>query len=208
MKCPLTRRCVMSCAGIVLVAVAVSMFQYSAMGTDPFTCFIVGISRVSGVQYRWVYTGVNLAVLLVIAIINCAKIGWATPITVFLSGFVTDGFCSLLIVVLPEPGPLMRVTLMCVGIVVMCLGSALYYEADLGVSAYDACPMTISERSGILFKFCRVGTDVLCAVVGALTGATIGVGTLITAFFMGPLISLFSRTVAVPLLRGKPAMSA
>ena len=87
--------------------------------------------------------------------------------------------------------------------------------ADLGVSTYDAVAIVMSGKWKVAkFKYCRIMTDLVCVVVGCglfLLGGgefsqipTIaGVGTIITAFFMGPLIEYFNVKVARPMLKEK-----
>lgn len=87
--------------------------------------------------------------------------------------------------------------------------------ADLGVSTYDAVALILVNKWHIgQFKYIRIVTDVICVVLGAvlfLLGGgklsaiptIIGVGTIITAFFMGPLIEVFNRKVAIPMLKGE-----
>ena len=94
----------------------------------------------------------------------------------------------------------------------MCLASAFYFTADLGVSTYDAVSLIISERqSRVAFKYCRIISDLICVLLGfvlcraggfTLTqiGGEIVIGTIITAFFMGPLIAFFNEHVAKPFL--------
>ena len=84
-----------------------------------------------------------------------------------------------------------------------CFASVLYFTADMGVSAYDAYALILDKRTRIPFRMCRIGTDVLTTAAGFFMGAVVGVGTLVTAFFMGPLIEFFNRTVARPFLYGK-----
>ena len=50
------------------------------------------------------------------------------------------------------------------------------------------------------FRVVRIICDLICTAVGVLLGAPAGIGTVITALFMGPLISFFRRTVSEPLL--------
>ena len=76
---------------------------------------------------------------------------------------------------------------------------------DMGVSTYDAVALIISERKGWQFRFIRIGTDIIVTLLGTLFGTMPGIGTIITAFFMGPLIAFFRQTVAEPFLRGKEA---
>ena len=94
-------------------------------------------------------------------------------------------------------------------------GSALYMTADLGVSTYDAVAIVLSGKWKLAkFQYCRIGTDLICVVTGVVlflfAGGTFGqistiagIGTIITAFFMEPLIELFNVKIARPMLKGK-----
>ena len=85
--------------------------------------------------------------------------------------------------------------------------------ADLGVSTYDAVAIEMSAKwKWGKFKYIRIITDLVCVVIGCVlfvvAGNSIGkiptiagVGTIITAFFMGPLIDLFNEKIAKPLLK-------
>lgn len=99
-----------------------------------------------------------------------------------------------------------------IGIVIICFGSAFYMTANLGVSTYDAIAMVITNTWKIgKFQYVRICTDLVCVLAGAvlflLAGGTIaqiptiiGVGTIITAFFMGPLIEFFNVKIARPFM--------
>ena len=105
-----------------------------------------------------------------------------------------------------------RIICLLVGIVIICFGSAFYMTADLGVSTYDAVALVMSNTWKIgKFQYIRIVTDVICVLAGGIVfliagGAWkeiptfIGVGTIITAFFMGPLIEFFNAKFARPFL--------
>ena len=105
--------------------------------------------------------------------------------------------------------------LLLAGVVVICFSSALYMTADLGVSTYDAVAIVMAGKWKVAkFKYCRIMTDLVCVLTGCvlflLGGGALreiptlaGIGTIITAFFMGPLIEFFNVTVARPLLKQK-----
>lgn len=60
-----------------------------------------------------------------------------------------------------------RLLLLASAVVVMCFGSALYFNADLGVSTYDAVSLIISEKQNkVSFKFCWVISDTICVTLG------------------------------------------
>jgi uncharacterized membrane protein YczE len=102
-----------------------------------------------------------------------------------------------------------------VGFISLCFSSSLYMTADLGVSTYDAIAIVMAEKWKMgKFKYIRIATDVVCVVLGItlfLLGggkpseitASVGIGTILTAFFMGPLIDFFNKTVAIPMLNKK-----
>ena len=134
-------------------------------------------------------------VLVFSLIMDRHKIGLATFINLFLLGYVVEFSQAQCARLFPTPGVGVRAILFLVGLVILCLSSALYFTADLGVSTYDAVALVWSERqSRIPFQFCRIITDSVCVF------GSVGIGTVVTAFFMGPLIAFFNRTVARPLL--------
>ena len=141
--------------------------------------------------------------LIVIFFIDKTKIGLGTLINIFLLGFVVQFSSWLWVTLIPDPGLLIRVVALLAGIIIISFGSALYFTGDLGVSTYDAVALIMAEKKVAKFQYCRIGTDVLCTLGGFLLGATVGIGTLVTAFFMGPIIAFFNRTVAIPFRYGK-----
>ena len=104
----------------------------------------------------------------------------------FLTGYIVDFAVWVLQSVWPEPNLALRVVFLLIGVLVMCFASSLYMTSNLGVSVYDAIPIVISENRKWPFRFVRIGCDLICVAIGTLSGLLPGVGTLITAFFMGP----------------------
>ena len=111
-----------------------------------------------------------------------------------------------------DPAIWVRVLCLVVGVVIICFGSAFYMTADLGVSTYDAVALIIVNtwKRG-KFQYVRIITDVVCVLLGValflISGGAAGdiitiagVGTIITAFFMGPLIEFFNVHCARPVL--------
>ena len=72
--------------------------------------------------------------------------------------------------------------------------------SNLGVSVYDAIPIVIAGKWGVQFRFVRIASDLICVTIGTVSGLLPGVGTLITAFFMGPLIEFFNHSFSEPFL--------
>jgi len=205
----------MSLSGVLVGAVSVGVFKIAALGVDPFQSLMAGLDRLIPIPFGTLYVIVNLILLTFSLVADRSKIGLATFINLFLLGYVTEFSYAFLQTVIVDPSMPVRVLCLLVGVVAICFGSALYMTADLGVSTYDAVALVLAGKWKLApFKFCRIGTDLLCVISGVLIflagGGTVGaiptiagVGTIITAFFMGPLIEFFNVKVARPLLNKK-----
>ena len=197
------KRILMALIGVALGGFCVGIFNLALLGADPFTVFVTGIGNLFGLGYGSVYTAVTGAFLLLVFFIDRHYIGIATIFNLLGIGFIAEITMNL-IAPLFEGGQLwIRLGMLLFGLVLLCFGSSLYFTADLGVSAYDAIALILSKKTPVPFRFCRIGTDLICVLIGFVCKATIGVGTVITAFFMGPIIQWFVEHVAQPILNGK-----
>jgi uncharacterized protein len=197
------RRVVMTVFGVLTAGFSVGMFNFSAFGMDPFQVLAHGISMHMPLGYGTFYSILNLLMLIVIFFVDRRKIGLGTFINIFLLGYVVQFSSWLFDSWMPNPSLGIKLLFLIIAVVIMCFGSSLYFTGDLGVSTYDAVALILSEKKVARFQFCRIGSDFICTVCGYLFGATVGIGTLITAFFMGPVIEVFNRKVAIPLRYGR-----
>ena len=204
----LKRRIGMSLFGVIICAISVGIFKLAAFGVDPFQAFMSGMDQLIPIEFGTLYVIVNAILLLFSLIADRHNIGIATFINLFLLGYITQFTYETLQKWFPAPGMLLRIGCLLIAIVIICFGSAFYMTADLGVSTYDAVAIVMSRKWKLgQFKYIRICTDIVCVVSGivvfllgkgearAIT-AFVGVGTIITAFFMGPLIEFFNESIA------------
>lgn len=194
------RRLLMTLLGVITCGISVGMFKQANFGVDPFQCLCAGLDRIIPIPFGTLYTLINLALLALVFFMDRHYIGIATFINLFLLGHLSDFTQWVLNRIAPEPTIALRAVYLAVAIVVMCAGSSMYFTADLGVSTYDAIALHLADRKLAPFKVIRVITDLICVLAGYAMGCMPGVGTIITAFFMGPLISWFNRVLARPML--------
>ena len=199
------RRLAMALLGVITCGLSVAVFKQAGFGTDPFQCLCNGLDRVIPIDFGTLYMLVNLLLLVVVFITDRHYIGLATFINLFLMGYLIDFAEHLLVALIPQPGLALRIVYLAVAIVVMCVGSALYFTANLGVSTYDSIALHLSDLKIMPFRLIRIVTDLICVAGGFAMGYRPGIGTIITALFMGPLIAFFNRTIAEPMLRGRQA---
>ena len=84
-----------------------------------------------------------------------------------------------------------RWALLLVGLRVMGGGSAMYLGAGLGAGARDGLMVGLHERGLASLRVARTAIEVSVLVAGWLLGGTVGPGTLLAAFAIGPLVQLF-----------------
>lgn len=203
----------MSGLGVLIGAISVGFFKLAAFGVDPFQSFMSGMDQLIPIDFGTLYVIVNACMLLFALIFDRHYIGVATFINLFLLGYVVQFTYDMLQIIFPAPAMLIRIICFVFGFVSLCFGSSVYMTADLGVSTYDAVALIMANTWKIgKFKYIRIVTDVVCVVIGIaafLIGggdagqitAFVGAGTILTAFFMGPLIDFFNQKISVPMLQ-------
>lgn len=225
LKKPLIPRRILMCVlGVTIAGLSIGLFTYSALGMDPFQVFAHGIWHHIPLSFGTVYVILNALLLIADFFLDKRLIGLGTILNLFLVGYIADFSTYWVTRFLPSDSVLFRVGTLIAALIIMCFASSLYFTADLGVSTYDAIAISLNrKREASSSKFfrrwrfatIRIACDVLCVLIGGvlcylsdkrldMAGAlftTMGIGTIITAFFMGPLISFFNRTVAEPLLK-------
>ncbi|WP_034443958.1 YczE/YyaS/YitT family protein [Butyrivibrio sp. AE2032] len=208
----LPRRIVMSLFGVIICAISVGIFKIAALGVDPFQSFMAGLDALIPIDFGTLYMITNAVLLLFSLIFDRHYIGIATFINLFLLGYITEFSYKFFQTIIVNPSIPVRVLCLVIGVVIICFGSAFYMTADLGVSTYDAVALIIvgTWKKG-KFQYVRIITDLVCVILGVIlfltAGGTIsqiptiaGIGTIITAFFMGPLIEFYNVHIARPFL--------
>lgn len=205
----------MSAFGVIICAVSVAIFKIAAFGVDPFQSFMAGLDSLVPIKFGTLYVITNAVLLLFALIFDRHYIGIATFINLFLLGYITQFTYDFLKTLIVDPSIPVRIACLVIGVVIICFGSAFYMTADLGVSTYDAIALIIVNtwKKG-KFQYVRIITDLVCVLIACslflLSGGQLskiptiaGIGTIITAFFMGPLIEVFNVHIARPFLNGK-----
>ena len=202
----------MSLFGVVICAISVGIFKIAALGVDPFQSLMAGLDKLIPIPFGTLYVIVNVLLLTFSLIADRKNIGIATFINLFLLGYITQFTFEFLQTLIVNPSMIVRFACLIIAIVIICFGSAFYMTANLGVSTYDAVAIVFSSKWKIgKFQYVRIFTDVVCVVLGAVIfvigggqikeiPTIVGIGTIITAFFMGPLIEFFNVKIARPFL--------
>ena len=197
------KRIIMCVVGVLLSGVAAGTFGFTSFGMDPFQVLAHGTWALTPLSFGTFYVLLNGVLLLFMVVFNRRMIGLGTIINLFLLGYVVEYTELMLGKLFPSPSLGLRVILMILALVLASFAASLYFVADMGVSAYDWIALTLSDRKGWPFRVVRVSTDFICVIIGGLLGAAVGIGTVLTAFCMGPVIQFFNDHISIPLRYGK-----
>ncbi len=192
-------RIIMTIFGVSIAGLSVGLFKHSQFGTDPFQSFANGMHNVLPFSFGTLYIILNVVLLVVVFFLKKHYIGIGTIINLFLVGYIVEFSYGSLQELIPDPNLTVRIIMLAVGFVVLCFASAFYITADLGVSTYDAISLIMADKKIAKFQYCRIATDIICVVIGLILGAIVGVGTVMTAFLMGPFIAFFRKHISDPL---------
>lgn len=172
--------------GLVLCGVGLSLLVQADLGLDPWDVLHQGVSDHTGIPIGTVsiLTG---AVVLLSWIPLRERIGLGTMLNVVLIGLTMDATLS----VLDEPRAMAaRIVFLVAGTVSFALGSGFYIGAGLGPGPRDGLMTSISHR-GHSIRVVRTSIEVCVLAAGWALGGTVGVGTVVFALSIGPLVHVF-----------------
>ena len=213
----MVKRSVISALSILIMGFGISLFSVSGFGVDPYTSMNMNIAYATGIRFGTVQLIMNICVLLFVVIVaHRGLVGVGTVFNMVGCGYVCELFEGVFTPILAPYYDLLavRIVVLCCGIVVLCFACSLFFVANVGVGPYDALSFMLSGKSHMQHKWARVLTDITVVTIGLVVSGglqaalhgnfgavqNIGLGTIITAFCMGPLINFFSKHVSSKIL--------
>lgn len=196
------RRLLQLFLGLSLYALSIAMVVHPALGSMPWDVLSQGLS----VQFGW-SLGRSVLVSSVLVLLCWIPLrqrpGVGTVANVLVIGVLVDPFVALLNL-LPEQLPLIaRVALMLAGIALNGLAGALYIGARLGPGPRDGLMTGLVARTGGKVAPIRIGIELTVVLIGWALGGTVGVGTVLYALSVGPILGWLMPKFAVPVTQDR-----
>lgn len=189
------RRLVQLALGLWLYGASMAMVIRGALGLDPWDVFHAGVLEHTPLSFGTIVILVGALVLLLWIPLRQMP-GLGTVANVVLIGVATDVTLALL----EQPGSLgARAGLLVGGVVLNGLAGALYIGAQLGPGPRDGLMTGLARRTGLSLRLVRTSLEVTVLAVGFLLGGQVGVGTVLYAVAIGPLVQLFLPWTVVQL---------
>jgi len=191
----LARRLPQLYAGLFLYGWSMAMMIKSGLGLPPWDVLHQGLARYLPVSFG-VVTIIVGAVVLLLWIPLRQWPGLGTVSNVFVIGLAVDLGLSWLPT---PPGLPWRISFLVAGVIMNGLAGAAYIGAQFGPGPRDGLMTGLARRTRGSLRLIRTGIEVGVLVAGFLLGGTLGIGTVLYAVGIGPLVQLFLPYVAVRL---------
>jgi uncharacterized membrane protein YczE len=173
-------------AGCVLLGPAVALMVAADLGLAPWDILHQGVANHTGIAMGTV--GIVVGALLLAAWVPVRqRLGVGTFVNVVVVGLSIN----LALSAVPTPANLAaRWAFLLAGIVVFGFGTGLYISARLGPGPRDGLMTGLQHRTGRSIRLVRTAIEVAVLVAGVALGGTVGVGTVLFAVAVGPIVQL------------------
>ncbi|WP_415857391.1 YczE/YyaS/YitT family protein [Sinomonas sp. G460-2] len=186
--------------GLFAYGLAISLILRAGLGGSPWDVFGQGLARTLGLTFGTSTIAISLAVLLLWIPLR-QRPGWGTLSNAALIGVFADAGLSWLppATQLPAWAPAAQGLFLAAGLSLLAFASALYIGAGLGPGPRDGLMTGLVARTGWPVWVVRSLIELSVTAIGWLLGGTVGVGTAVFAFAIGPLIQVAVRVLRVEL---------
>ena len=174
------------CFGLTLFGLGEGLLIVSLSGASPWSVLAQGISL--NVNYSiGAITFIISVVVLIIWIPLKQKPGMGT----ILNALIIAGMIDLCINFVPSPENFIsQIILAVVAVLTVGLGGGIYLIANLGPGARDGLMIGLQKATNLPIAIVRAGIEITVVSIGWYLGGTVGVGTLLFAFGIGPAVAL------------------
>jgi uncharacterized membrane protein YczE len=169
--------------GFFLIALGVVFMRYSSLGLNPWGTFHDGVSKLTGIRFGTVTQLTGLSIVLLSMTMKIYP-GVGTLLNMYFCGFFINMIDSL--GYLPQPSHIMiKILYLFLGILILAIGIYTYISVGFGAGPRDGLMVGLVKKTKYSVGLIRNVIEVTALILGYLMGGTVGVGTIVTAIFIG-----------------------
>lgn len=185
--------------GLTIAHLGCTLFIQSNLGNDPYNVLIQGIFKTLSNATAWsflthgrVHVVICLIIILVLLFTDKSYIKIGTVLCMLFGGPIIDMFTIVLKdIVNAESAMAVRIVSLALGCIILAFGMTIVIKSDCGTGPNDLVAVVISDKSKKNFGIIRILVDITFVVVGFLLSGTVGAGTVVCAFLVGPVANIF-----------------
>ena len=188
------RRLVQLYAGLLLYGLSMALQVQAMLGLGPWDVFHEGVAEHTGLSFGTVVILASVAVLLLWIPLK-QRPGLGTISNVLVVGLAAD----LGLAYIPEGGTLpVQLLMLAAGVGLNAVAGAAYLGANFGPGARDGLMTGFVKLTGASVGKVRTTIELSIMAIGFALGGTVGLGTIVYALSIGPLLQLMIPTFKAP----------
>ena len=185
--------------GLTIAHLGVTLFILADLGSDPFNVLVQGIFRTIGGILDWsfithgrVHIVICFIIILALLAVDKSYVKIGTVLCMIFGGPIIDIFTIVLAPIFQISDSLVfKIILLALGCVILAYGMTIVIKSDAGTGPNDLVSVVISDKTKKKFSIVRIIVDVSFVVAGFILGGSLGIGTIICAFCVGPVAGHF-----------------
>ena len=184
---PRLKTFILLCLGLSLFGFGESLLIHSTIGVSPWTVLAEGLS----LKLNW---SVGFATFIVSVLVLSTwiflkqKPGLGTLLNIIIIAGMID--VSLFLFDFSTNSYLLNILTGILGVLFVGLGSGIYLIANLGPGPRDGLMTGLQRITHFPIAWVRASIEISVVILGWILGGTVGLGTLIFAFGIGPAVAL------------------
>ena len=173
------------CVGLVIFGLGEGLLLVSTTGNSPWSVLAEGVSKITTLSIGASTFFISVAVLSFWIFLK-QKPGIGTIMNIIIIAGVID---LTLIYFDPPTSIVSKYILAIVSVLLVGLGSGIYLIANLGPGPRDGLMTGLTRVTNLPIAFVRASIEISVVLIGWYLGGTVGIGTLIFAFGIGPAVA-------------------
>ena len=174
------------CFGLILFGLGEGLLIVSFTGASPWSVLAQGLSLNVNLSVGMLTFLISVTVLILWIPLD-QKPGIATILNALIIALMID-FCIKFV---PTPSNYYnQLILAIVSVMTVGIGGGIYLVANLGAGPRDGLMVGLQKKTNLPIAFVRGTLEITVVSVGWYLGGTVGVGTLLFAFGIGPCVAL------------------
>jgi len=174
------------CLGLTLFGLGEGLLLVSFAGASPWTVLAQGISLNVDLSIGTITLFLSVGVLIFWLPLN-QKPGIGTILNALIVAVMID--ISIALISTPE-NYISQLLLAFIAVLTVGLGGGIYLVANLGAGPRDGLMVGLQQKTNLPIAAVRAFLEITVVTIGWYLGGTVGVGTLLFAFGIGPAVAL------------------
>ena len=174
------------CFGLTLFGIGEGLLIVSFTGASPWSVLAQGISLNVDYSIGVITFFLSIVVLFFWIFLN-QKPGIGTILNALIVAIMIDVCINF---VSTPDNYLSQIILATIAVLIVGLGGGIYLVANLGAGPRDGLMIGLQQKTNFPIAFVRTFLEVTVVSVGWYLGGTVGIGTLLFAFGIGPAVAL------------------